>query len=95
MHRKGCVVSSRKLFDTIQHFSLKTKERSHGKSKRFAGLLALTSLNGMSKLFSSLESNPRSLEANLKFLLVAARAFIVPFTQFQRTKRTTQNFNIF
>jgi len=41
-------------------------------------LLALISLNGISKLFSSFESNPRSLEANLKFLLVPASAFIVP-----------------
>lgn len=39
----------------------------------------LISLNGMSKLFSSLESNPRSRAASLKFLLVATKAFIFLF----------------
>jgi len=47
------------------------------RTDHFAGLLALISLNGISKLFSSFESNPRSLEASLKFLLVAASAFIL------------------
>jgi len=70
----------------------KNKERNHDKSKRFEGLLALISLNGMSKLFSSLESSPRSLEANLKFLLVAASAFIVPFTQFKKNEKTNTKF---
>ena len=39
--------------------------------------LTLISLKGMSKLLSSLESNPNSLAARLKFLLVAASAFMV------------------
>lgn len=36
----------------------------------------LISRKGMRRLFSSLESKPRSLAANLKFLFVAAKAFM-------------------
>lgn len=39
--------------------------------------ITLISLKGMSKLFSSFESNPSSLAASLKFLLVATKAFMV------------------
>jgi hypothetical protein len=42
-----------------------------------SGFITLISLNGMSKLFSNLESRPSSLAACLKFLLVAANAFIL------------------
>lgn len=40
-------------------------------------LITLISLNGMSRLFSSFESNPRSRAASLKFLFVAANAFMI------------------
>lgn len=49
--------------------------------------LALISRNGMSKLFSSLESKPSSLAACLKFLLVAAKAFIVSRTRSSETQK--------
>jgi hypothetical protein len=52
--------------------------------------LTLISLNGINKLFSIFESNPKSLEANLKFLLVAASAFIV-----RTNSNTKQNFQSF
>lgn len=42
----------------------------------------LISLKGMRRLFSSLESKPRSLEASLKFLFVAAKAFMSFFSLF-------------
>ena len=44
-------------------------------------LITLISLNGMSKLFSSLESNPKSRAASLKFLLVATKAFMVSYLE--------------
>ena len=47
----------------------------------------MISLNGMSKLFSSLESRPSSLAACLKFLLVAANAFIL-FDEISLQKQT-------
>lgn len=47
----------------------------------------MISLNGMSKLFSSLESRPSSLAACLKFLLVAANAFML-FDEISLQKRT-------
>ena len=39
----------------------------------------LISLKGMRRDFSSLESKPRSLDASLKFLFVAAKAFMSSF----------------
>lgn len=50
------------------------KEREKGKGRN---ILTLISLNGMSKLFSSFESNPKRRAASLKFRLVAANAFMV------------------
>ena len=49
-------------------------------------ILTLISLNGMSKLFSSFESNPKMRDASLKFLLVAANAFMVGLGTVQRPK---------
>ena len=66
-----------RIYEVLNNFLCERKKKNMVRTNHFAGLLALISLNGISKLFSSLESNPRSLEASLKFLLVAASAFIV------------------
>jgi len=50
------------------------EEENRGKHR------TLISLKGMRRLFSSFESKPRSLEASLKFLLVAAKAFMAFFS---------------
>jgi len=94
MQRKGCSFFKKTALYPSTLYCEKQRQK-HGKNKRFAGFLALISLKGMSKLFSSLESNPRSLEANLKFLLVAASAFIFPFTQFKRMKKANTKFQCF
>lgn len=52
-----------------------TKLEIRKKKKRV--ILTLISLNGMSKLFSSFESNPKRRAASLKFRLVATNAFMV------------------
>ena len=52
-------------------------------SKRLM-ILTLISLNGMSKLFSSLESNPKMQEASLKLRFVAAKAFMIAYEKNMR-----------
>ena len=58
-------------------------------------ILTLISLNGMSKLFSSFESNPKRRDASLKFLLVAANAFMVGLGTVQRPKFRSDQISLF
>lgn len=58
-------------------FSKTCTKRNIAVGENIKRLITLISLKGINKLFSSLESKPKSRAASLKFLLVATNAFMV------------------